>query len=177
VAKALAKDPTERYGSAGELARAFRDAMLPRAVAPVVSEPPSPAPLPSVSANNVALTSGPDSGGSWLDCPDCGASLPFGAGICPSCKFMIPLDQLPKSTVSRTRIERREVIVNLLPQSIRWTPDGLQLARRLAAEALRGATVDGWEPTSFGEPYRLVEGRTIAGSVVESAVLKLERMA
>ena len=90
---------------------------------------------------------------------------------------MIPLDQLPKSSASRYRIERREVIVNLLPRLIRWTPDGLQLARHLAAEALREATVDGWEPTSFGDPYRLVEGKTISGSVVESAILKLERVA
>ena len=89
---------------------------------------------------------------------------------------MIPLDQLPKATPSRTKIERREVVVNLLPQSIRWTPDGLQLARHLAAEALREATADGWGPASFGEPYRLVEGKTISGSVVESAVLKLERV-
>jgi hypothetical protein len=53
----------------------------------------------------------------------------------------------------------------------------LQHARRLAAQALREATVEGWEPASIGEPYRLVEGRTIAGSVVESAILKLERIA
>ena len=90
---------------------------------------------------------------------------------------MIPLDQLPKSAASRYKIERREVVVNLLPQSIRWTPDGLQLARRLAAEALRDATGNGWEPASIGEPFRLIEGRTIGGSVVESAVLKLERIA
>jgi hypothetical protein len=90
---------------------------------------------------------------------------------------MIPLDQLPKSAASRYKIERREVVVNLLPRSIRWSPDGLQLARKLAAQALREATRDGWEPASFGEPFRLVEGKTIGGSVVESAVLKLERVA
>jgi hypothetical protein len=66
-------------------------------------------------------------------------------------------------------------VVNLLPQNIRWSPDGLALARRLAHNALREATVDGWEPASIGEPYRLVEGKTIAGSVVESAVLNLQR--
>jgi hypothetical protein len=90
---------------------------------------------------------------------------------------MIPLDQLPKTSASRYKIERREVVVNLLPRSIRWTPDGLQLARILAAQALHHATVNGWEPASIGEPFRLVEGRTISGSVVESAVLKLERIA
>jgi hypothetical protein len=42
---------------------------------------------------------------------------------------------------------------------------------------LREATIDGWEPASIGEPFRLVEGRTISGSVVESAILKLERIA
>ena len=70
-----------------------------------------------------------------------------------------------------------KLIVNLLPQGIRWTPDGLQLARRLAADALRDATTDGWEPASIGEPFRLIEGRTIGGSVVESAILSLERLA
>ena len=69
--------------------------------------------------------------------------------------------------MSASRIGQRETSVN----------DGLQLARYLAAEALREATVDGWEPASIGEPFRLVEGRTISGSVVESAVLKLERIA
>jgi hypothetical protein len=90
---------------------------------------------------------------------------------------MVPLDQLPKSAASRYKIDRREVVVNLLPQNIRWSPDGLQYARRLAADALREATVDGWEPASIGEPVRLVEGKTIGGSVVESVVLKLERLA
>jgi hypothetical protein len=88
---------------------------------------------------------------------------------------MIPLDQLPKAA-PRPRLQHRKVIVNLLPQSIRWTPDGLQLARHLATEALREATTDGWEPASIGEPFRLIEGRTIGGSVVESAILSLERL-
>ena len=109
-------------------------------------------------------------------CPDCATELPVGAGICPRCKYMIPLDQLPK-TPPRPKLQRRELVVNLLPQGIRWSPDGLQLARRLAAQALRDATIDGWEPASIGEPYRLVEGRTISGSVVESVVLNLERYA
>jgi hypothetical protein len=102
--------------------------------------------------------------------------MPPGAGICPACKYMIPLDQLPKLP-PRPKLQRREVVVNLLPHGIRWTPDGLQLARRLAAEALREATVDGWEPASIGEPFRLVEGRTISGLVVERAILNLERVA
>ncbi len=181
VARSLVKDPAERFASAGELARAFRSAMQERPAAASAaaearsasSEDAAPAVIGKSSvdeAQSPPLTE-------WLTCPDCGTSLPFGAGICPSCKYMIPLEQLPKSTASRYKIERREVVVNLLPQSIRWTPDGLQLARRLAAEALRDATVDGWEPASIGEPFRLVEGRTIAGSVVESAVLKLERIA
>jgi hypothetical protein len=88
---------------------------------------------------------------------------------------MIPLDQLPK-VPARQKLQRREVVVNLLPQNIRWTPEGLQLARRFAADAMREATVDGWEPASIGEPYRLVEGRTISGPVVEGVILKLERL-
>jgi serine/threonine protein kinase len=165
VARALAKDPSERFASAGDLARAFR-AAFERGESALREDP-------SVL---VELTAGNES---WLNCPDCHAALPYGAGICPACTYIIPLDQLPKSksTVARTRIERREVVVNLLPRSIRWTPDGLQQARKLAARALSEAMVDGWEPASIGEPYRLIEGRTIGGSVVESAILKLERVA
>ena len=112
---------------------------------------------------------------SGMVCPECGETLPIGAGICPKCKYMIPLDQLPH-VPSRLKLQRREVVVNLLPQNIRWTAEGLQLARHLAAEALREATTEGWEPASIGEPYRLVEGKTINGSIVESAILKLERI-
>ncbi len=135
--------------------------------------PVQPAPAPSANVDHAVVT--PEGG--WINCPDCGKQLPFGAGICPACKYMIPLDQLPKSGASRYKIERREVVVNLLPESIRWSPDGLQLARLLASQALREAAVDGWEPASFGEPYRLVEGKTISGPVVESAVIRLERVA
>src|SRR5438270_12626967 len=178
VARALVKDPNQRFASAGELARAFREAGF-RLPAPVVPVTPVASPVraaaPVWDAGTANERSTPET--PWPNCPDCGAAVPFGAGICPSCKYMIPLDQLPKSAASRYKIERREVVVNLLPQSIRWTPDGLQLARRLAAEALRDATGNGWEPASIGEPFRLVEGRTIGGSVVESAVLKLERIA
>jgi serine/threonine protein kinase len=189
VARALAKNPAERFASAGELARAFRSAFCgtaaaerpasyPRASAAAVGAP-SELSLDAASGEHV-LSAQEDrqaKTNEWLDCPDCGTRLPFGAGICPSCKYMIPLDQLPKSTPSRTRIEKREVVVNLLPENIRWTPEGLQHARRLAARALRAAAVDGWEPASIGQPYRLIEGRTINGSIVESAILKLERIA
>jgi serine/threonine protein kinase len=193
MTRALAKDPAERFASAGELARAFREAFSgePRSLA-APSEPPATAATSSWPSEVTTDAPAPTSGSwafdarsvtpttdqaVWFNCPDCGARLPFGAGICPACKYMIPLDQLPKSTPSRTQIERREVVVNLLPQSIRWSPEGLQLARLLAAQALREATVDGWEPASIGQPYQLVEGRTINGSVVESVVLKLERFA
>ena len=214
VAKALKKDPGQRYQSAGALARAFRDAFATKeqpiasvitgidapereVLSPVRTSSSAPLPLTPSVWNAAGLAGLPPGGGNvtasgswtfdaktpsgeqdgWLDCPECRAPMPFGAGICPMCKYMIPLDQLPKSGASRYKIERREVVVNLLPQSIRWSPDGLQLARDLAAAALREATVDGWEPASIGEPYRLIEGKTISGSVVESAILKLERVA
>ena len=176
LARVLAKDPSERYSSAGELARAFRAAFDPRgtslerqtAVVDIVE--PTPVKMSSLDAPTVEPTPI-----ERIKCPDCGTLLPAGAGICPSCKFMIPLDQLPKSA-PRQKILRRELMVNLLPRNIRWTPEGLQLARLLAAQALNEATVDGWEPASIGEPYRLVEGRGISGSVVEGAILKLERI-
>jgi hypothetical protein len=46
----------------------------------------------------------------------------------------------------------------------------------MAARALREASVDGWGPASIGQPYQLIEGRTIYGSIVESAIIKLERI-
>src|SRR5579864_3101063 len=186
VARALAKEPSERFASAGELARAFRAAFLGTVptlrtpmvelAAPAVEAPGLVAVQASVFEQPITSEGRIDPESGWLRCPDCGAQLPFGAGICPSCKYMIPLDQLPKSSAARYKIQRREVVVNLLPESIRWSPDGLQLARHLATQALRDATVDGWEPASFGEPYRLIEGKTISGPVVESAILRLERL-
>jgi serine/threonine protein kinase len=207
IAKALAKDPNERYLSARALARAFQEAFLGHTGSPRDTRPSErsaamwPVSEAGEASTSVWTTSNGEgvsgaepvvtpSGGwafdartpsgedeAWLVCPECKSCLPFGAGICPMCKYMIPLDQLPKSGASRYKIQRREVVVNLLPQSIRWSPDGLQLARQLAAQALREATVDGWQPASIGTPYRLVEGKTISGSVVESAILKLERVA
>jgi len=178
IARALAKAPADRYNSAGELARAFRAALFQTSAAPIKEAEIEPyadmVSLPMRAEPSVEVTSGAQD---WLTCPDCGATLPFGAGICPSCKYMIPLEQLPKSSGSRYKIERRQVIINLLPQAIRWSPDGLQLARRLAIQALRDATIDGWQPASIGAPFRLLEGKSISGSVVESAVLKLERVA
>ena len=191
LAKVLVKDPADRYASAGELARAFRAAItqtshqlsaisdqrgalsaVPVSAMSSAAKSPSTTWSPALSEPTVAAEDG-----HRLVCPECSEQLPAGAGICPRCKYMVPLDQLPKSSASRYKLQRREVIVNLLPQSIRWTPDGLQRARRLAAQALVDVTTDGWEPASIGEPYRLVEGRTISGPVVESAILKLERIA
>jgi serine/threonine protein kinase len=176
--KVLVKDPAKRYASAGELARAFRAAMTQKSYQPSAVSDQLRSPTASLAADWPSTPSTvPSASMDGVVCPDCSEQLPDGAGICPRCKYMIPLDQLPKSSASRYKIERREVIVNLLPQSIRWSPDGLQRARLLAAQALRRETADGWEPASIGVPYRLVEGRTISGSVVESAILKLERIA
>jgi serine/threonine-protein kinase len=179
IARVLVKDRNERYSSAGELARAFRAAFVhgvqpsPTAV-PVAALPTSVAPVASSAALASAAVETPTEVAGARECPECMAPMPADAGICPKCKYMIPLDRLPRSP-TRAKMHRREVVVNLLPQNIRWTPDGLQLARRLANDALREATVDGWEPASIGDPYRLVEGKTIAGSVVESAILSLQR--
>ncbi|HEY3063540.1 MAG TPA: protein kinase [Chloroflexota bacterium] len=200
VQRALAKDPNERYQSAGALASAFRDAFsaqqqpggpwtdrafhAPGQVAP--SEVPAQQPVASDARPAVSLDDAeavvsiddvePVEAQAGSPCPSCRSTIPFGAGICPSCTYMIPLDQLPRPPTPR-RLQRRELVVNLLPYRLRWDPSGLAAARKLAAEALRQATGDGWEPASIGEPLKLVEGRTIAGSVVRSAVLTLERVA
>jgi serine/threonine protein kinase len=159
VGRALAKDPKARFNSAGEMAHAFRAALGGPATVDDV-EPLSP--VQSATVVDVGT------------CPECRTQMPPGAGICPTCKYMIPLEHLPRLP-SRPKLQKRQVVVNLLPRNIRWTPDGLRLARYLASEALREAAVDGWEPASIGEPFRLVEGKTIAGSVVQSAVLTLQR--
>ena len=175
VQQALAKDPEHRFQSADALARAFRQAVQ---AGPARSEDdatreteahaqPGVAELP-IDAAPAAADSRP--------CPGCGASMPLHAGICRACTYMIPLDQLPRLPAPR-KLQRRELVVNLLPFRIRWDPPGLETARRMAAEALHRATTDGWEPASIGEPYKLLEGRTITGPIVQGAVLSLERVA
>jgi hypothetical protein len=173
IDKVLVKVPAQRYNSAGELARAFRAAFVggpELSAAEAVARPLSEAGHTSAaSAESALLTEG-------MVCPECGTSMPAGAGICPACKYMIPLDQMPRAA-PRPKLQHREVVINLLSQGIRWTPGGLQVARRLAAEAMREVAIDGWEPASTGVPFRLIEGRTIGGPVVESAILSLERLA
>ena len=184
---ALAKNPADRFSSAGALARAFRAAFEGSPALSDGATPPPPASSVSVgraldgsAATGAAAGETPEataaSAAEGIPCPGCAAVIPAGAGICPACTYMIPLDQLPKAPAPR-KLKRREVVVNLLPYRIRWDPVGLAAARRLAIEALQEASVDGWEPASIGEPYRLVEGRSITGSIVESAVLTLERVA
>jgi serine/threonine protein kinase len=176
LAKALVKDPADRFSSAGELAKAFRVAFLQRPqrdldnvqISPVPASENTPVAVSAQVVRSPAYTEG-------IICAGCGDTLPVGAGICHICGYMVPLDQILKPPAAH-KLERRALIVNLVPQGIRWNPEGLQQARRLSAEALRQATVDGWEPTSIGKPYQLVEGRTISGSIVESTILTLERL-
>jgi serine/threonine-protein kinase len=54
IARALAKDPAERHGTAGELVMAARDALRSRSTATVarsIEEPPAPAAVPSAPAD------------------------------------------------------------------------------------------------------------------------------
>jgi predicted Ser/Thr protein kinase len=178
--RVLVKDPADRYSSAGELATAFRAAFSQRAQRGAITTIPAPAPAAAPDEPDVAtaeqvvdVTTGRDG----IVCVGCGEKLADGVGICPACRYINPLVHFSRAASSGRRLERREVIVNLLPHGIRWNPEGLQHARRMSVEALRLATKDGWEPTSIGKPYQLIEGRTISGSVVESTVLTLERIA
>ena len=172
IQQALTKDPERRFQTAGALARAFREALCARPPASSAEGPSTPA--VDAGADTSQVVRDDQAGG--RACPGCGATIPAGAGICPSCTYMIPLDQLPRLPTPK-KIQRREVVVNLLPFNLRWNPAGLEAARKAAADALRQATSDGWEPASIGEPFRLVEGRTITGPIVRSAVLSLERVA
>ena len=167
LTQALTKNPAERFPSAGALARAFRAAFTSAHAEASVG------PAPETAAETPHPVETQTSG---LVCPGCAATLPAGAGICPACMYMIPLDQLPKAPAPR-KLKRRQVVINLLPYRLRWDPPGLAIARRLATEALAEASRDGWEPASIGEAYRLVEGRTITGAIVEGAVLSLEQVA
>jgi hypothetical protein len=176
LARALVKSPTDRYSSAGDLAKAFREAFSQRQLRGSdsfqISAVSASFDTPGVGSAEVV---GAPAATVGIVCAGCGEKLPFGAGICHTCGYMVPLDQIPRPPAGR-KLERRELVVNLLPQGIRWNPDGLQRARRMSAEALRQATVDGWEPTSIGKPYQLIEGKTISGPVVESTILTLERL-
>jgi eukaryotic-like serine/threonine-protein kinase len=166
VQRSLAKMPEDRFQSAGALARAFREALV--AEPTVVAEPSGLAEAPAVEP-----PASPEPVG--IACPGCGKTIPPGAGICPACTYMLPLHLLPKLAAPR-KLARREVVVNLLPFRLRWDPPGLTRARQMAAEAMRQAATDGWEPASIGDPYRLVEGKSIGGPVVASAVLSLEKL-
>jgi serine/threonine protein kinase len=174
IQQALAKDPDDRYQSTVALAKAFRQAFSEAVPA---EEVPGIAPAaPTIRWVEPPQPVVPETPSQATPCPSCRGSIPYGAGICPTCTYMIPLDQLPRPKGPR-RLQRRELIVNLLPYRLRWDPPGLDTARGLAAEAFRQAAVDGWEPASIGDPCRFVEGRTIGGTVVRSAVLTLERVA
>src|SRR5260370_36744916 len=100
--RVLVKTPADSYSSAGELAVAFRDAFSGR--------PQRPATL--AAAPELAPGAASDAAAPTIDtrCPECGATLPAGAGICPACKFMIPLDQPPKAA-PRPRLEPSQAIV------------------------------------------------------------------
>src|SRR5207237_3365549 len=131
--KALAKSPAERYASAGELARAFRTAFTA----------PAPAAAAASAATEVATeVQGEPASPVGIECPGCGALIPAGAGICPACMYMIPLDQLPKlGAQGQRKVQRREVVLNLVPYHVRWDAAGLETARQLATAALHQATV------------------------------------
>jgi serine/threonine protein kinase len=175
VQQALAKNPEHRFQTAGALARAFREALT--------SARSTSGRMPQQPTESAVDAAGTDEPYTMRDvittgrpCPGCGATMPLEAGICPGCMYMIPLDQLPRAERPK-KIQRREVVLNLLPFNLRWTPAGLEAARRIAADALGQATTEGWEPASIGEPCRLIEGKAITGSIIRSAVLRLERVA
>ena len=175
VHRALAKDPDDRFASAGELARALRQAFCAESSGSSPDVTSSAVETDQVSASEPSWTSdsAPANDGS-LECPACAGPIPPGAGICPGCTFMIPLEQLMPGT--RKKLETRELTLNLLPHRLRWDSAGLADARQRALVALDTASVDGWEPASIGDPIRLLEGRTIGGRVVRGAILNLQRL-
>jgi serine/threonine protein kinase len=226
IQKALAKQPEERFQSASELARAFKDALSERAEvaqAPVtqlpaagsagVARPPSrvsgvglmpleldlsrypglkatgerlvrPHQTPSmVSAAPPAVRPSPPpqdeapTAPKPRTCPECHSTLPTGASMCQQCMYLLPFEEVASRPVRREP-ERREVRVNLLPYNFRWDPTGLERARQVAQNALMRLAGEGWElAVPLDAAGTFVQGRTVSGPVVQSAVLKLQRIA
>ena len=110
-----------------------------------------------------------------LTCPECQATLPAGASMCSECMYLLPFEEVATRPVRREP-ERREVRVNLLPYNFRWDPTGLERARHVAQNTVDRLAGEGWElviPLDAAGTF--VQGRSVSGPVVQSAVLKLQR--
>jgi hypothetical protein len=89
--------------------------------------------------------------------------------------YLLPFEEVATRPVRREP-ERREVRVNLLPYNFRWDPTGLERARHVAQNTVDRLAGEGWElviPLDAAGTF--VQGRSVSGPVVQSAVLKLQR--
>ena len=97
--------------------------------------------------------------------------------MCPACTYLLPFEQVANQPVRREMV-RKQVRVNLLPYNLRWDPSGLDRARALARASAEQLLAEGWELVAgVDESGTFVQGRTLAGPIVQSALLVVQRAA
>jgi eukaryotic-like serine/threonine-protein kinase len=205
--KALAKDPDERYQSAGAFARALQNALtsaggpgapLPppmverdlnaaRHVPMPAPEPPSRLYIPPQIAQQIAQAQTPPEATPPAPEPPPVEAPPI--RTCPSCGTHVPPEAsfcphcfylMPFETDSRPEpvVERLELVVSLQRYGLRWDGEGLQRARDQVRLAITSYLDAGWQlVTPLDAPGVLAQAPSARGPVVSSARVLIQRVA